>query len=79
MHLTGKNVFTMIFYDFKSGLSLKQRIESLRAVFDSEDLCLRTVYGCYNEFKFQKFPLSDKLRERRLAASEEKMFLLFDK
>lgn len=52
----------MIFYDCRRGFSPKQSIERLRVGFGDEAAGLRTVYGWFEELKFDRISSSDEFR-----------------
>lgn len=65
MNLTREHFRAMIFYDFKSHLTPKQCEERLRNAFGEEAPSKATIYNWYNEYKRDRYFLSDEFREGR--------------
>ena len=68
MEISRENFRTIIFYDYKCNLILKQCIDRLHLTFGDE-ASNRTVYNWFAEFQRGRTFLSDELREGRPSTS----------
>lgn len=65
MNLSQEAVRCLIFYDFKKGMTQKQCIESLKAVYGDDSPSKTTVYHWFAEFRRGRVDVSDAPREGR--------------
>ncbi|XP_047523584.1 uncharacterized protein LOC125062015 [Pieris napi] len=72
MNLTRENFRSMIYYDFRCGLTQQQNYDRLRLAFLNEAPSRATIYSWFNEFKRGHSNLNDDPHEgRSLTATTE--------
>ncbi|XP_033224916.1 uncharacterized protein LOC117177920 [Belonocnema kinseyi] len=65
MELTREHFRAMIFYDFRSNLSVEECSQRLISAFGDEAPSKKTIYWCFNEFTFGRTSLGDEFRDGR--------------
>ena len=59
------NIFAIIFYNFRRGLTQQQCINKLNSIFGNEALSRTSVYRWYGEFNLGHSTLQTEFREGR--------------
>ena len=62
MELNRENVCTIIFYNFRHGLTQQQCIDELNSIFGDEAPSRTSVYQCYGGFNRDRSSLQDEFR-----------------
>lgn len=65
MNLTREHFRSMIFYDFRCGLSQQECFQRLQLAFGDEAPCRSSVYSWFGEFRRGRDHLHDEIREGR--------------